>query len=133
MKNFLGFLIGGLCASCSFEAFYLLVSALWPFRSFFVGSIVCFVLAGFLIGRRLRCLPGLPAGYSLLILHQLFPDVPYLGGRLFGSCGNGVHGAAAELALVCLASGMLGSLLPALASRRSPSEQTPGLTPDPLQ
>lgn len=96
MRNFLAFLIGGLCALCSFEALYLVVSSLWSPRLFFVPSIAVFVLVGFLIGRALSCLPGLPAGYSLFILHQTFGDVPYLGARLFGSCGNGVRGPASR-------------------------------------
>ena len=127
MRNTCAFLLGMLCAQRSFDVFYAFVS-IFRFRCSFEAYLAIFVILGYLAGKLLRRLPGLPAGYALYILTQLQSDLPYLGARLFGSCGNGVRGAQAELTLACLASGMLGSTLFGLAGRRvGEADSGPGL------
>lgn len=129
MKNFCAFLIGMLFALNSFDVFYTLVSII-RIPCSFEAYIALAVGLGYLFGRSLSRIPGLSIGYSLFVLARVNPSLPYLGARLFGSCGTGVRGAAAELALSCLASGMLGAGLYSLANRRLSCQDSHGLSPE---
>ncbi len=82
MQNFLGFLVGALCASPSIDVAYDLVSSGWLPQLDILVCIAIWVILGFLLGKASRALPGLPVGYALFVLRPILPGLHHVGSRL---------------------------------------------------